>query len=127
MSTSFRNYKENLQVAVISTVDWAESNFAIDYSKISVMGCSGNSKEDALIKIIDKNEDKIRWCRVVEKTMEHYQFEKDKLNFIETYFFNGKSVEYTCIAVGICRTTFFNWENEILEMACNWAKELRLV
>jgi hypothetical protein len=64
---------------------------------------------------------------MVEKTLEHYHFEKDKVRFVQLYFFKKNTILYTCLEVGICRATFFNWENEILETAYKWAKELRLV
>ena len=65
--------------------------------------------------------------KLVDKVLEHYKFESDKLKMIDLYFFNGKTIVYTCLAVGICRATFFNWANEILEIAYKWAKELKLI
>ena len=62
--------------------------------------------------------------QMVEKVLEHYKFQPDKLKLIDLYFFKGKTIVNTCLSVGICRATFFNWTNEILEIAYKWAKEL---
>lgn len=64
---------------------------------------------------------------LVEKVLEHYRFEIDKLKMIELYFFEGKTITFTCLEVGICRATFFNWMNEVLYVSEKWAKELGVV
>lgn len=127
IKNAFYKYPEMFKTLVLSTVDWAESNFAVDYSKVSVQTSPGNYKETQLCGLIDDNQRKLRWCSMVEKTLEHYHFEKDKVRFVQLYFFKKNTILYTCLEVGICRATFFNWENEILETAYKWAKELRLV
>ena len=55
--------------------------------------------------------------RMVEKVIEHYKFQPDKLKLIELYFLRGKTIVNTCLEVGICRRTFFRWTEEILELA----------
>lgn len=62
---------------------------------------------------------------VADKVIEHYKFDLAKSNLITKFFFEGKSITATCLSVGICRTTFFKWMNEILELAYLWAKELK--
>lgn len=64
---------------------------------------------------------------MVEKVLEHYRFEPDKVKMIRLYFLDGQSVNYVCIAVGISRSTFFYWMNEILDLSLRWAKELKLI
>ena len=124
---AFYTYPETMKGAVISTVEWAESNFAIDYSKVSVQTSPSNHKETQLCAILDENLKKYRWCYVVEKVLDHYHFEKDKVRFIETHYFKKKGDIETCLNVGISRRTFYNWQEEIFETAFNWAKELRLI
>lgn len=121
------NYPRIFESAVQSTVEWAESNFAVDYSKVSVQTSPGNYKESQLCALLDSNQKKVRWCYMVEKVLDHYHFEQDKIKFIEQYFFKQKGEVLTCLDVGICRATLFNWENEILETAYKWAKELKLI
>lgn len=124
---AFYNYRDMQKVAVISTVDWAESNFAIDYSKVSVQSSPSNYKETQLCALLDDNLKNVRWCYVVEKVLDHYHFERDKIRFITEHYFRKKSDVLTCIEVGICRATFYNWQEEILETAYKWAKELKLI
>ena len=121
------NYPKFFDSVVISTVEWAESNMAIDYSKVAVSSSPGNYKESQLCKILDDNQSKLKWCNVVEKVLEHYHFDEQRIKFIQTHFFKHKSDIATCMEVGICRATFFNWQNEILDIAVKWAKELKLI
>lgn len=124
---AFYKYPENQKTVVISTVDWAESNFAVNYEKLCVQTSPCNQKETQLCALLDKNNNLIRWCYLVEKVLEHYHFEKDKVKFINMHFFKQKGDIETCLEVGICRATFYNWQEEILETAYNWAKELKLI
>lgn len=121
------DYPKALKESVTSTVEWAESNFAIDYSKVCVQSSPGNHKETQLCNLMDKNLIKVRWCYVVEKVLDHYRFEDEKVKFIKEHFFKQKSDILTCLDVGISRRTFFRWQEEIIEVAYNWAKELKLI
>ena len=62
---------------------------------------------------------------VVQKVLEHYQFDNPKKKLIELYFFRGKSITMTCLSVGISRATFYRWANEIIELTSKWVKELQ--
>ena len=121
------NYPTLQKSAVVSTVDWAGSNMAIDYSKVSVQSSAMNGKETQLCKVIDSNLEALRWCYVVEKVLEHYHFEKDKVKFIQLHFFQKKSERETCLEVGIGRATLFRWKDEILESTYQWAEELKVL
>ena len=121
------SYPKLQRVAVTSTVEWAESNFAVDYSKVSVQTSPCNSKETQLCKIIDSNLSAMRWCYVVEKVLDHYKFEQDKVKFIKMHYFDKRGELETCLEIGVCRATFYNWQNEVLETTYNWAKELKVI
>ena len=122
---AFYSYPKEIKSAVVSTVEWAESNFAVDYSKVNVQTSHCNYKETQLCALMDENLKKVRWCYVVEKVIEHYHFERDKVKFIETHYFKQKGDIETCLEVGISRRTFYNWQDEIIETAYKWAKELK--
>ena len=124
---AFYDYPKMFKQAVISTVEWAESNMAVDYNKVSVQTSPGNYKETQLCALLDDNLKIVRWCSVVEKVLEHYHFEKDKIKFIESHYFNKKSDNNTCIEICIGRATFYRWQDEIIEEAYKWAKELKLI
>ena len=124
---AFYTYKEMMQKAVVSTVEWAESNFAVDYSKVSVQTSPGNYKETQLCSLMDNNLKAVRWCYVVEKVLDHYHFEQEKIKFIQMHYFDKKSEIDICVEVCIGRATFYRWQDEIIEEAYKWAKELRLI
>ena len=124
---AFYSYPKLLKQAVQSTVDFAEENFAVDYSKVSVQSSKTNGKEAKLCAIIDDNLTTLRWCYVVEKVLEHYHFEKDKVAFINTFYFKGKSDIVTCVEIGVSRATLFRWQDEVLEIAYKWAKEYKVI
>ena len=124
---AFYNYKELMNKLVVSTVEWAESNFAVDYSKVALVTSPSNHKETQLCGLMDDNLKKCRWCYVVEKVLDHYHFERDKVKFIESFFFNKNTEVETCLKVGCGRATIYRWENEVIEEAYKWAVELKLV
>lgn len=124
---ALRLYPEARKSSVTSLVDWAESNMGVDYGKVAVCSSPGNYKETQLCALMDANENLLRWCYVVEKVLDHFKFEKDKIEFIRMHYFDNKSEVETCLSVGICRATMFNWQTEILEVAYNWAKELKVI
>lgn len=62
---------------------------------------------------------------MVEKVVEHYLMEKDKRKMIDMYFMEQRTSAETRIAVGISKTTFFNWKKEILELSYKWLEELQ--
>ena len=124
---AFYNYPKAMKEAVVLTVDWAESNFAIDYSKVSVQTSPGNYKETQLCSLMDNNLKAIRWCYVVEKVLDHYHFEQEKIKFIQMLYFDKKCEVDICVEVCIGRATFYRWQDEIIEEAYKWAKELRLI
>ena len=124
---AFYNYPSVMKDAVVSTVEWAESNFAVDYSKVSVQTSPSNYKETQLCALIDDNLSAIRWCYVVEKVLDHYHFETDKVKFVQMHYFKKKSEVEICLDIGIGRRTFYRWQDEIIEEGYKWAKELKLI
>jgi hypothetical protein len=120
-------YPKMLKEAVTSTVEWADSNMAVDFGKVAVQSSAGNFKETQLCKIMDDNLLKVRWCYMVEKVLDHYHFEQDKVKFIKMHYFDKRGELETCLEIGVCRATFYNWQNEVLETAYNWAKELKVI
>ena len=126
LKKAFYTYQEMSKNAVHSTVEWAESIFAVDYSKERVKSSASNVKEGKLCKIIDDNLTAIRWCTVVEKVLDYYKWDgREKL--IRQRYFEKKSITAICLNIGICRSTFFIWSDEILLKAEQWARELRLL
>lgn len=124
---AFYTYPKVMAEAVTSTVEWAESNFAVNYEKVCVQATQSNHKETQLCKLIDSNLSKMRWCYVIEKVLDHFKFDRDKIQFIQEYYFERKGENYTCVNVGISRRTLFRWQEEILDIAYKWAVELNVL
>ncbi len=120
-------YPDMMKGAVQSTVEWAESNMAVDYSKVAVQTSPSNYKEAQLCKILDENLANVRWCYVVEKVLDHYRFEPDKQKFIREHYFLKKGETAICLDVGISRATLYRWQEEILDIAYRWAIELKVI
>lgn len=123
----FYEYPKNFNKSVTLAVEWAESNMAVDYSKVAVQTTPGNYKETQLCNVIDKNIRELRWCYVIEKVLDHYKFEQDKVKFIKTFYFDKKGEILTCLEVGISRRTLFRMQDEVFDFAYKWAKELKVI
>ena len=123
---AFFNYKEYMAQGVISTVEWAESNMAVDYSKVAVQTSPSNYKEEKLCEVIDQKIDTYRWSLVVEKVLDMHKFDA-KSKFIRKHYFDKKNIYQVCYDIGICERTYKYWKEEIIEDAYLWAKEYKLV
>lgn len=127
IENAFRNYKTSLKHAIDHVCDWAWSNSAMRYDLVRVSGTGQSSQEDVLIENIEENYKTYAWCRVVEKTLEHYQFEYDKRRLIVFVFFDKLPLQKILRNVGIAEPTFFRWKDEILQVALLWAREFKLI
>lgn len=123
---AFYNYKKLSDMAVQSTVELAEKNMAIDYSKVVVQSTASNQKEAKLCDAIDRSLSAYRWCIVVEKILDYFKWDsKEKL--IRMKYFEKKGIQEVCFEVGISERTFKYWKEEIILRAYMWAKELKLL
>lgn len=87
---------------------------------------TGNAAEQLMIRAIFETERLRGWCTVFEKTLEKFKWEqKDKL--MEKRYLERKGIWRTCDEIGISRATYFYWLEDILQVACLWAKELKLL
>lgn len=102
----------------------------VAYNSVSkserVKTSTGNKNEQLIIRAIYNQELMQSWCLVFEKTLEKFKWEdKDKL--ISKRYIDRKSIWRTCHEIGISRSTYFYWLDEILETGLNWAKEFKLM
>lgn len=73
-----------------------------------------------IARVLSSN--KYMWCRVVEDTIKHYHYiEPDYLVLIEERFFNGKYDFEVQQILHISRATIYNWEDNILIKAREYA------
>lgn len=123
---AFFNYKKLMDNVVISTVEWAESGLAIDYSKPKVKSSANTKKEDRLCALIDTAEKRLKWCRVVEKVLDYYKWDC-RQDLIRKRYFEKQPFKKICIEIGICERTSKYWKDEILLKAYQWAKEFNVL
>lgn len=121
------NYDKIFRSAVKSTVEWAESNGAVDYSKERVQTSPDRKKEAKLCEIIDYSTEAVRWCEVIDKVFEHYKFEPTKCRLLRLKYFQKKTVVAVCKELKISRSTYFYWRDEIFLLLEQWAIELKTI
>ncbi len=121
----FYRYKWNKQEVENYTVTAvAYDSSAPDGERVKTS--SVNNQEQLVIRAIYETERLRGWCMVFEKTLEKFKWEqKDKL--MQKRYIEKKSVWRTCEEIGISRATYFYWLEDILQVACLWAKELNLL
>ncbi len=123
---AFREYKTKRSCAIDHVCDWAWDNTAVRYDLIRVQGNGGIPGEERLIEKIEENYRDYAWCRVVEKTLEHYQFDMPRRQLIVFRYFDKFSETKTIYKISISRATYFRWKDEILKVAFLWAREFKL-
>ena len=128
LKNAFNNYKDNKQTAVQSIKDIAERGLISRYGAIAVASSKKvDGLESAIINYLDKQSKVYLWCLVVEKTLEHYYFDKEKYNFIIERLINKKTFLSISIDFFIAESTAKNWETEILELSEHWAYAYKLL
>lgn len=123
---AFYNYTKLVEDCVLSTVEWAESNMAIDYSKVNVKSSPGKGRETKLCETIDKSQEALKWCYVVEKVLDCYKWDS-KEQVIRKHYFERKTIEITSQEIHCSRRTCNYWIEEIILKAYMWAIDMRLI
>lgn len=121
----FYRYQKNRDKAASDIAEKALAHFGMDYSSDRVKSSPGNVSENQIVRFIDEIDESYRWCIVFEKTIERFRWTgKDKImrmKFIDhmrAYQIQGE--------IGIERSTYFYWLNDILCAAYMWARDLKL-
>ena len=127
LENAFYEYKKNRNISICETLNCiASKHLTTNYDKIPVKSSGINCAEDAIIRLLDANTERYKWCKVVEKTLERFYGEhKDRL--IKERYFEHKEVNVVSRELHIDRATFFRWREEILLVALMWAQEYRLL
>ena len=127
LEKAFYEYKKNSSISICETLNCiASSRLTTNYEKIPVRSSWSGGIENSIIRVLDANTERYRWCRVVEHTLDRFYGEhKDKL--IRARYFEHKDVKTISRELHIDRATFFRWKDEILLIALMWAQEYRLI
>lgn len=122
----FFAYPANLEKAANAAADCAYANFGTDFSEPRVKSSpAGNVAENRLIKLIGEEDLAWRWCVVYQKTFERFRWtQKDEL--MRRRYIERESEIKSCMEIGIARSTYYLWVEEILLAANMWAKDLGL-
>lgn len=121
----FFGYMHNRQKAAEYVSSHAYDHFGVDYSSERVKSSRGNSAESGVIRMIDEADEAWRWCLVFEKTLERFRWEK-KDELMRKKYIERKNPYTICAEIGIGRSTYFYWKEEILQIAFMWATDLKL-
>ena len=124
---AFYNYEILRNKSAQELVDLAYKNIAVRYDKISVKGSSGKTMQDRICEISDKASEDYRWTLVVEKTIEHYRFDKDISSLIQLHYFQKKGEVEACLCIGISRATLFRFIDKIINIAEQCAISLGVI
>lgn len=122
---AFYFYEAEMKKYYQSTVDFAESGLAVDYSRERVSSSAMNAKETRLCGIIDKNNPS-PWCKVVENTLITYH-KKVEEQIIRLHYFACKPVSEVSRILSVPLPTAYRKNTEILSTAAEWAKEFGLL
>ena len=122
---AFFFYEAEMKKYYQSTVDFAESGLAVDYSRERVSSSAINAKEARLCGIIDKNNPSL-WYKVVENTLITYH-KKVEEQIIRLHYFACKPVSEVSRILSVPLPTAYRKNMEILVTAAEWAKEFGLI
>ena len=122
---AFYFYETEIKKYYQSTVDFAESGLAVDYSRERVASSATNARETRLCGIIDKNNPS-EWCNVVKNTLITYH-KKPEEQIIILHYFNCKPNSEVSKITGIPLPTVYRKVKDVLETAEEWAKEFGLI
>lgn len=123
---AFYNYEKLVKVSAQEVVDLAYRNISISYDKPAVQSSGGKTMQDKICALIDKTSENYRWAMVVEKTIEHFEWDLKK-NLIIYRYFKRYGRFKTMDMIGISERTYNYWNEDILTLAYRWAEKFNLL
>lgn len=126
INKEFYRYWQNRDKAASDIASVAFAHFGIDYTSERVLASHINTVENKTIRFIDETDACYRWCLTFEKTIERFRWTgKDKL--MRMKYIERKKAFQIFQELGIERSTYFYWLNEILNTAFMWAMDLKII
>lgn len=119
------NYNKTKYLELLSATPIG--SLAVDYSKPSISGGSGQGLEQAIIKNYDLAEMFKHKCEVVEKVRDFYRFDDEMTRIINETLMRKTNNVYYGARNYIDRTTVFRRQSKILNVAKKWAYAFRLL
>lgn len=123
---AFYNYADLREKGAEYLVELAERGLTASYDAAGVHGSGAdNAAETRCVKAIDANR-AAYWCKVVEKTLEHFR-DTGKDTLIRLRYFDKKGTVRVCDQLYIDRRTLFYWVDDILSYALMGALQLQII
>ena len=123
---AFYNYDKLRDSSAKELVDLAYKDIAVSYDKPAVQSSGGKTMQDKICALIDKTSENYRWAMVVEKTIEHFEWDLKK-NLIIYRYFKRYGRFKTMDMIGISDRTHTYWLEDILTLAYRWAEKFNLL
>jgi hypothetical protein len=130
IKNAFRNYEKLKKEAAEYLANLATNGIATNWEHIG-HGRGGyyNPTEKKALKACEN--EKLKWCYVVEKTLRHYQEQEQdgrgKAELIRQLFFEKKSPFSIMINLHIQERTYYYWLDEIITYAAFQAVQEGLI
>lgn len=121
----FYNYKKERREAAEYLAERAVAGMGVDYSNERVKSSPGNSVEKKVVDAVDEYLILYKWCLVFEKTLERFKWTL-KDDMMRMRYIDKNHEVCICDVIGISRSTYFYWVEEVLLAAFMWAKEWEL-
>jgi len=122
---AFYDYKANRESGAESLAELAECGLTAKYGAVGGSSDVGNPTESKAIKLAEGC-DAALWCRVVEKTLEHFH-DTGKDTLIRLRYFDKLSERRVCEKLYIERASYYLWATDILNYAAMIAIQFRLL
>lgn len=118
----FYNYEKERNEAAEYLAERAVAGMGLDYSNERVKSSPGNSVEKKVVDAVDEHLILYKWCLVFEKTLERFKWTR-KDDMMRMRYIDQNHEICICDVIGISRSTYFYWVEEVLLAAFMWAKE----
>lgn len=129
---NYEHYKALKRKQAESLTDMAESGLTAQYGKVGGGGgaISNPTEAKALKAVVSHNA--AAWCKVIERTKQHFAQDSLKLKFLEYRYFRNIPVlvllrDYYKDFYTSEERTFYNWRDEILVYVALLATQEKLI
>lgn len=109
---AFYDYNANKERGAESLAELAENGLTAKYGAVGGGSDIGNPTESKAIKLAEGC-DAALWCRVVEKTLEHFH-DTGKDTLIRLRYFDKLSERRVCERLYIDRSAYYDWITDVL-------------
>lgn len=121
----FYKYKQNCALAADFVASRAIAGLGVDYSRDRVTGTNANTVENSVVNTVEEAERLWKWCKVYENTYDRFKWtQKEKL--MQMRYIDQNHDVCICDVIGISRSTYFYWVEDILQVAYLWTQDLEL-